>query len=399
MGKNNTMATAVSVGAVLLLLSMLAFPAAPQGPLLTKDFSWSRANRSIFQPTFSHSGLELAFSLQYHIPDGHEAEEREGVAEARLARIETHQRLADPVILILRIDHQQVDSVDYGWDPCFSLGDSLMAYAFQQVPISGKRVLAQTLEGNPIKIYNRRSQQREMVASPAQGFLLEPAFANGSTLWYKLGGATNGAYGGAIGARKYDLRTERDSSVFAPKKHFGLPTLLGTFQPSTQGLTYLVWEPRDNGYDGWMANEYKVSLRNLTAVKHSFGKMGFKDLDSRVAIAPSGDVIYLDDQHELRSQKDYLFRYHNGKIASRKLFASEHQKFHLSPNGNYALISDYDSKPYLLNTTTFAKTPLELPDTEIYQAVWSENSKRLAVVQALEDASQDTDVVSVFTVR
>lgn len=384
---------------VVLLLGKLAFSEVPQVPTLTKDYSWSRSNRNIFQPAFSHSGLELAFVQQYHVPDGHEAEERESVAAARLAQIETNQRLADPVISILRADHQQADSVDYGWNPCFSFGDSLLAYAFQQVPISGKRVLAQTLQGNSIKIYRRRTRQRMVVASPTQEFFLEPAFASAFALLYKLGGATNGSFGGAIGARKYDLRTKRDSSVFAPQKHFGLYTLLGTFQPSSQGLTYLVWEPQDSIYGGWMTNEYKVWLRNLATVKHSFGKMNFKDLENRVAVTPSGEVLYLDDQHDLRSQKNYFLRYYDGKLIYRKLFALKYHKFYLSPKGDYALISDYENRAYLLNTTTFARTPLELPDTEIYQAVWSGTSGRLAIVQALDGASQDTDVVSVFTVR
>ncbi|MDO7846775.1 hypothetical protein Q5H92_10435 [Hymenobacter sp. M29] len=388
--------------ASLALATQLAFTApAPAGLLLTKDFSWQQPNRSILQPAFSHSGRELAFVQQFHIPDGDESEQREGVAESRLAKVASNQRLADPVVSILHIATQRIDSVDYGWDPSFSPGDSLLAYAYQHTPISGKRVLAETLKGNSIRVYERRARKRVTIALPKQGYLLQPAFANPNTLWYQQGNAINGSYGGGTGISQYNLRSKRDSVVEAPQKHYGYFNIIGSFHPVPRGLAYVVWQAADKGFESnWMANEYDASLKSRSGLLHQFKKMPFKNVDSRVAITSTGDVVYLDDQHSLRKEKNYFYQYHGAVIVSRKLFPEEYHEAYLSPNGRYALVCTYENTAYLLDIATLKKTPMELPvDTEVFNAVWSDTSERLVVVQSTSGASQDTDVLSVFTIH
>lgn len=380
---------------VASLALVFVFWAPKPGPVLVKDLSWSNPKHSIFNPTFSHSGRELAFVQQLHIPDGHEAEERESVAQSRLAKIATNKRLADPIVSLLTLGSERVLQIDYGWNPAFSPNDRLLAYAFQQVPISGKRVLAQTLAGNPLRLYNRDTKKQKTIAVPTTGFLLEPAFANSSTLYYKMGAATNGAFGGAVGLRQYDLLSKRDSMLYAPRKNFGDSHLIGEVYPTPQGAGFLVWLPQDRGY--YMADEYAATLYTSRTLLHSFGKIKFKNLEGRITVTAGGDVVYLDDQHELRSQKNYFVRYHRGGILYKKPFAVEYQSAYLSPDGTKALICPYDSKPFLLEIATFKRTMLALPATDVYSAAWSVTSKKLAVIQ--DDGTQDTDVISVFTVR
>jgi len=384
------------VGSLAVLLLTTGFISSLLQPdeTLVAAYSWSNPKHSIFNPTFSHSGHELAFVQQLHIPDGHEAEEREGVAQQRLARVATQQRLADPVVSLLKLSSKQVLRVDYGWNPSFSPDDNLLVYSFQQVPLSGKRVLAETLAGNFIKLYRRNTKQYQTLAVPVNGFLLEPIFVSAATLYYKIGAAVNGAFGGAVGLRQYNLLSKRDSMVYTPRKSFGNAHLIGEIFPTSHGADYLVWLPQDKGF-GYMANEYAVELRARHTLLYSFGKLKFKNLTDKVAIAADGDIIYLDDQHELRSQKNYLVRYQGKRVAFRKTLDADYQGAYLSPDGGHVLICPYDGKPYLLNTSTLTRTTLALPAREIYSAVWSSTSKQLAVIQ--DDGTQDTDVVSVFT--
>jgi hypothetical protein len=384
------------IGSVAVLLaSGLAFSLPKPSPTLEQDFSWSNPRHSIFNPTFSHSGRELAFVQQFHIPDGHESEEREGVAQSRLAKIATNKRLADPIVSLLTLGNKQALQLDYGWNPAFSLDDKLLAYTFQKTPISGKRVLAQTLAGNPLKLYHRDTKKRETVASPATGFLLEPTFVNSATLYYKVGAATNGAYGGAVGLRQYNLLSKRDSVLYAPRKSFGNAHLIGDVYLMPQGASYLIWLPQDEGY--YMATEYLATLRTPWALLHSFGKMGFKNLEGRISVAEGGDIVYLDDQHKLRRQQNYFVRYHSTSIVYKKLITDQYQRASLSPDGRRVLICPYEDKPFILEITTFKRTTLALLDTEVYSAVWSATSDKLAIVQ--DDGTQDTDIILVFTVR
>ena len=76
----------------------------------------------------------------------------------------------------------------------------------------------------------------------------------------------------------------------------------------------------------------------------------------------------------------------------------EYNKASMSPNGKYLLFYNNDNGIFIMDTKTFTKTKLTLPETEVYSVVWSDNSTKLAIVQGHEKL-QDTDLISLFDVQ
>jgi WD40 repeat protein len=367
-----------------------------QAPKATKYFEWYKKNYIIQNPSFAHSDTEILFVRQFYIPDGHDAEGREQYVESLLSKADKEKRFADPVVCVLNLKTKKLTQVDYGWTPHFSADDKRIVYSYQTIPISGKRVLAETLKGNTIKIYNRLAKRYETIATPDKTFLLDPIFLDSSTVIYKIGDAVNGAYGGGVAFNKINLKTKKIETIYPIKKNHGLFNLVGDLYQSDNGAYYTVYIPQDS--TEWMANNYSHLLLSSSGVVHDFGKASFKDLDGKYAINKEGNLLFLDDDHELRADKNLLIKYKGNKVVSKKELTFEYNKASLSPNGKFLLYYDYDNHIFLMDTETFKKVKLVLPETEVYSIAWSDKSDKLAIVQG-HGKLQDTDLITLFNVK
>ena len=367
-----------------------------QTPKVTKYFEWYKKNYIIQNPSFAHSDTEILFVRQFYIPDGHDAEAREQYVESLLSKADKEKRFADPVVCILGLKAKKLTEVDYGWTPSFSADDKRIVYSYQFVPISGKRVLAETLTGNTIKIYNRLAKRYETIATSEKTFLLDPIFFDSSTVIYKTGDAVNGAYGGGIALNKINLATNRMEIIYPAKKDHGLFNLVGDIYQSDNDAYFTVYIPQDSA--SWMANNYSHLLSSSSGVVHDFGKASFKNLEGKYAIDKDGILLFLDDDHEMRADKNVLIKYKSNKVLSKKELAFEYRKASLSPNGKFLLYFDFDNHIFLIDTETFKKIKLALPETEVYSIVWSGKSDRLAIIQG-HGKLQDTDLITLFDVK
>jgi len=380
---------------IIILLTLTA-PALGQSPKVTKYFEWYKKNYIIQNPCFAHSESEILFVRQFYIPDGHEAEGRDQYVESLLLKAEEEKRFADPVVSLIQLKTKKLTEIDYGWSPAFSSDDKKIIYSYQTVPISGKRVLAETLKGNKIKMYDRLSKKYEIVASPQQSFLLDPIFVDSSTIIYKVGDAVNGAYGGGVGFNEINISTKKINSLYTKRKNHGLYNLVGDIYQTTKGIYYTVYIPQDSST--WMANNYSHLLLGSTGVVHDFGKGAFRSIEGKLGIDSEGDLLYVDDDHDLRSEKNKIIKYKDNKIVYTRELTFEYNKASMSPNGKYILFYNSDNGIFIMDTNSFGKTKLALPETEVYSVVWSDNSTRFAIVQGHEKL-QDTDVISLFEVK
>ena len=367
-----------------------------QNPKVTKYFNWYKKNYIIQNPSFAHSDTEILFVRQFYIPDGHDAEGRELYVESLISKADKEERFADPVVSNLNLKTKKLTQVDYGWTPTFSSDDKKIIYSYQTVPISGKRVLAETLNGNKIKMYNRHSKQYEIIASPEQTFLLDPIFLDSTTIVYKIGDAVNGAYGGGVAFNQINILTNKNKPLYTAQKNHGLFNLVGDIYRTNNEIYYTVYIPQDSA--SWMANKYSHLLLNSNGVVHDFGKGSFKSIEGKFGIDEEGGFTYLHDDHTLRTDKNILIKYKDNKILYKNELSFEYNKASMSPNGKYLLFYNSDNGIFIMDINTFTKTKITLPETEVYSVVWSDNSTKLAIVQGHEKL-RDTDLISLFDVK
>jgi hypothetical protein len=153
------------------LLSSAAFARCPD-----VIFQWSSPETEIGQPIFSPDGSAIAFSARGHIPDAAEAEQYDTNALDRYVKSKEKIRgFGEPRLAVLHLGSAGVQLGPSGWQPCFSADGKTVFYAAQKHPISGLRVLNDTLEGNGIGAYEIASGANRILAQPDSGFYSSPA--------------------------------------------------------------------------------------------------------------------------------------------------------------------------------------------------------------------------------
>jgi uncharacterized protein with WD repeat len=70
----------------------------------------------------------------------------------------------------------------------------------------------------------------------------------------------------------------------------------------------------------------------------------------------------------------------------------------LSPNGKYLLCYNYKVEVYLVSTETFKKIKFKLANTEIHSITWSEDSKKIAIIQTHEEMCK-TDKLLLYRIN
>src|SRR5262245_51820091 len=158
---------------------------------------WHLQGYDLYGPAFSPDGTEIVLVRQRHTLDGHEAEEAptEKLEENR-RMIATDPRSADPEVIVVQVRSGEAsERIDWGWMPAFAPDGTKIAFAAQTNPISAYRVLASTLAGNEIRIYDRRTQEIDVLAKPVTGYFADPVFSpDGRRLVFSLADAINGSF-------------------------------------------------------------------------------------------------------------------------------------------------------------------------------------------------------------
>lgn len=268
-------------------------------------FEWHEANTELYAPVFSPDGAQVAFVRRRHHPDGHEAEMRaEAGEQPRSEHAESDERYEDPQIVVVGRD-SDVEVIDWGWDPSFSSDGKRIAYAAQIRPLTGLRVLASTLSGNEIRIYDRDVGSSQTIAIPESGYLSAPIFSpDDSTVVFSFSDAINGAYGGNVGIGQVQLSAETMEALYPPTKGFDLYHLVGPKRFVAQDLLAVRCKPQEEGT--FLADEYACALIQVggdQSVVYDWETVGVSDLRSNAfATGPSNDVfVYSDGWRSLES--------------------------------------------------------------------------------------------------
>ncbi len=366
-----------------------------QSPVLTKYFEWYKEHYSINSLAFSPLGKEIALVINRSVPDGHDAELAEEKSEDQKSAVDKDPRYADPNIIVVNLNTSSETKIDFGWTPSFSPDGNKIAYSHQTIPISGKRVLAESLAGNSIKLYDRSNKEFETLAIPLTDSYSTPVFTDSATIIYKKEAAVNGAYSGGIGFNSYNLITKKSDSFYSGMGKFDRPQLTGNLYLLNNNIFYTVYIPQDSG--DWLSGNYEHILFGKTGVVHNFGKKEFKSLEGKIGIDSSNEIVFLDDDHRLMKDKNLLIRYAGKNLAKREI-KFKYSSASLSPDGKYMFYYDYGEFYAIMDTRTFNKQRVPIALTEVYSLNWSGDSKNLAIIQG-HNALADTDVVTLFRVE
>jgi len=260
------------------------------------EWTWYESGMELYSPQFSPDGARIALVRKRHTYDGHEAElVADDQIQTQRARIEKDERYADPQVIIVTSD-QQIETVDWGWAPAFSPDGAKIVYAAQVSPISRYRVLASTLDGNGIRIYDRAARSQTTLAEPDVGYLTDPIFSpDGQQVVYSIGGAVNGAYGGNVGLGRVSIDSGLNETLLPPTKAFDLYYLVNSKGFDSDRLLAIRCIPAKEGT--FLADEYLCDLLDaddLDNSVYSWGTRPFQDIYTFgfVSMATNGLLVF-----------------------------------------------------------------------------------------------------------
>jgi hypothetical protein len=148
-------------------------------------FQWTDPETEIMNPTFSGDGSMIAFTARGHIPDAAEAESYDEHTLNRYIKSKAKvPGFDEPGLMVLRLGSETRTKGPLGWQPCFSRDGKEIYYVAQKNPISGLRILNDTLEGNGISVYDLASGGSHMLSQPDSGFDTSPAVGSDPSLVY-----------------------------------------------------------------------------------------------------------------------------------------------------------------------------------------------------------------------
>ncbi|MBN1385254.1 MAG: hypothetical protein JW983_10275 [Elusimicrobia bacterium] len=360
---------------------------------------WYEPYTEIYSPSFSMAGDELVVVRKKHIPDFAEAEM---FSETQLAEyyapIEKDERYADPEIVILKIGTNTISRVDWGWSPVFSSDGRQIAYEHQKNPISRFRVLAKTLAGNDIRIFNRNNKITTILATPDSGHLSDPLFSSdGKYVVYSLGDAINGDFAGNVGIGRVSIDDKSSEILYPPTKEFGLYHIIDPKHFISNHLIALRSKPTSGGT--FLAKSYKYELLDIgppTKSIYTYYRYENQQIKrviyawSLLSFGPTGSgglLIYDGGWHSAGQE-----------IQSCRTSSAEVPGI-LSPNGSMTAVivpKGIDIR-YTQNQHTLKTIKIK---GRIQNITWSSDSRRIAVVvtkyQDYEMEIFSRDELSVF---
>jgi WD40 repeat protein len=393
----------------LALASIVCAAAAASQSRLTirRVLTWSQPGTEIDSVSFSPDGKFIATVSRAHEADGDEAE---GLPESYFRTMEERNRknprFADPVIKMIDLKGETVCEVSFGWNPSISPDDKELAYSRQVKPITGLRVLAETEAGNDIQLFDCKPKESRHIAGPDKGYLDNPLFVeDGGALVYTQNEAVNGAFAGAIGVQRFDLRLNRESTLLrqnpvaaTPCPPRGTPEqthdsiICSQATNRTTQFFPLIFQidcannqlrvPLPSLPDLYMANQYDMNLVSLAPVRKLIFPFG------KIALARTNEVSF-----QLASAQRVLVFSGYWKIlsASTGIWLPDvgpkntKQRSLYSPDLKYYLSFEpqEDSDHFVLYETKTGMALVTFPrGMEATGASWSSDSKHFAIVMA-----------------
>ncbi|WP_346236190.1 hypothetical protein ABDK00_016715 [Niabella insulamsoli] len=354
----------------------------------------------MLNPTFAANSEEVAFVQRLSGRDS--AGERpddiyKNANKSYLSKQSLAQRKNDPVVSIFDYQKEKLSLIDFGWAPAFSQNDGRLAYAHQLKPLQEQdRLYADAYRGNSIKVYNKSTQKTEEVARPQGLYLLDPLFIDSLTLAYKTGEKVNGPFGSAISLSQVNLRTKKTVLMQQAAIKYRLYNLIGEIFMKGKQPAYVVYSPADTGQG--MANEYVHLLVSGSDTLQNFGIRRFTNLSYKFAINERNEILFLDDQHYLPEDTNYLAVYAKGALIQNQPLSFKYQTAYLSPGGKNMVYITATNEAYLVNLKNFAQTKIERPQKEVHTIAWSNDGKRLGLVQDHEKLG-GTDELLLYEIR
>ncbi|HTB34199.1 MAG TPA: hypothetical protein VK842_05015 [bacterium] len=247
------------IGLLVFLAAPSALRSASAGPGPRLEWEWHAPQTEIQDLAFSNQGSELAASVNYLWPDGVDAESYPQAFLAALSeRAQREPRFADPKVMILS-KAGVVDTLPgWGWSPAFSPDDAKVAFSSQVQPATGKRILAATLAGNELALYDRSSHAVEKLVSPLPDeHVGRSVFTeDGKGLFYEIGAAVNGEWQGAIGVGWVALPGAKEAVLVEPKKVLGYWVVVDGLSAMAGGVFADLWVPAHKGPEDYLADRY-----------------------------------------------------------------------------------------------------------------------------------------------
>jgi dipeptidyl aminopeptidase/acylaminoacyl peptidase len=353
-------------------------------------WTWQEPNVEIYQPSFSADGKEIVLVRKRHIPDYAEAE---GLSEAELkkrtAPIDENMRYADPEIVILKIGDPKAKYVDWGWSPVFSPDGSNIVYAFQEKAISRFRILAESMAGNDIRIYNRADTTSRVLAEPKSGYLDEPIFSpDGTKIIYSFCDATNGAYGGSVGLGEVSLDGAQSKVLLEPAKDFDLFRLVSSPRYIGGRLLAIRSQPLAGGVH--LADGYRSELLDVGSPA--------KPLYTWTGTDPfSEGRDFAGTSLENLKVYDEKWRPVSGKAESSKEGVTPPAGT-FSPDGRFLDVVSDKGIDIVERATGKTLHQIEIPGG-IQGLAWSPDSRRFAIVETQKDGEKFlADVLKVYDI-
>jgi hypothetical protein len=374
-----------------------------------RDLNWSRPGNEITTPQFSMDGSLIVLVSRVHVPDGGEAE---GLPESYFKGLEERQkrepRFADPTIELIDLKGKTVCEASYGWNPSISPDNKSLVYSRQKNPITGLRMLAETQAGNDIQIFDCEKRQARLVAEPDSGYLDNPFFfPDDNSIVYTENEAVNGASGGPVGLTRVDLRQNEKTSLLSKTtvpavpcppagsdrptqvsymcSQVGNPTgsfpqLLLQFAPVGNQLVALLGTPVPSPGDMYVAKDYDISLLSVlpeTKKILSIGKEEMTNDEEDSFQAASGERVMIFS-HYWRP-----FSLTTGRWLPDLGPRNTRRTSRYSPDLKYYVTSEPTDAPdhFVLYQAASGKKLQSFPKMiTALEAVWSRDSKRLAIV-------------------
>lgn len=348
----------------------------------------SIANNELYTPVFLGASDKLAVVIRPHEPDFHEAE---AYTEKELRKDDGAKkkdpRLCDPRVTIVSLGGASPEFVDYGWSPESSKDGDHVFYTHQELPITGKRVLAETQKGNQIYIFSQKTKNKVQLVAPTSGYLDYASVSpSGDKLAYAICDATNGAWGGTVGAGVFDLKAGKNDFVLPPEKHFDLFDLIGRGFWQGEELYVRRAVPGDKGM--YIANKYFTTLINTADKSKPIWTAPESDDGGHFGMGAVGGNFVINDG-ETMTTIDRAGK----QISSRKVPSQNAQIWQESPDGNYLATADNG----LLTVTIKAsgkKYIAKLAGKEAVSLIWQQanSQNRLAVVTTVQKTKGGEEV-------
>lgn len=367
-----------------------------QSPKAQLQLEWFQEGHILQGVSINKQGDQLVFVKRLRNKNTPAAAAAPAGTENRISYGNDTSRLLDPVIAHYDLKSRHLLLLDYGWAPRFSPNSRRVVYTHQEKPLNGARVVAESLKGNGIRIFEFQSKKTVDAVTTARGFLMDPVFTDSARIIYKTGDAVNGPYAAGISLHRYNLLTRKTELLYGARIRHRLYDLLGDVYGSGNNYAFTVYSPQDSAPG--LANEYSHLLMRGKDTLHNFGIRHYSNLDAKFALLPGDQLVYLDDNHLLTEDTSYIVTYRSGNVISRKPIEVDFTKAWLSPEGGFMFYINNEQEAFILRIADFSKLQLPLPKKEIHSVAWSDDGHQVAVVQD-HDTLPHTDKLYLFSVN